>query len=113
MRIEGTGSLEEGAFEGDFRGIVDLIDMKAIYYDDTPDGTDLREEAIPPELAESARSAAARMLERVSEPENSVGGPVLVAAGSVSALSGLGSAAGQRGSTTTARKLALLEDAEG
>ena len=55
--------------EGDFRGIVDLIDMKAIYYDDTPDGTDLREEAIPPELAESARSAAARMLERVSEQD--------------------------------------------
>ena len=55
--------------EGDFRGIVDLIDMKAIYYDDTPDGTDLREEAIPPELVEAARSAAARMLERVSEQD--------------------------------------------
>jgi elongation factor G len=55
--------------EGDFRGIVDLIDMKAIYYDDTPDGTDLREEAIPPELVETARSAAARMLERVSEQD--------------------------------------------
>ncbi|MCX6100851.1 MAG: GTP-binding protein, partial [Candidatus Bipolaricaulota bacterium] len=55
--------------EGGFRGIVDLIDMKAIYYDDTPDGTDLREEAIPPELVETARSAAARMLERVSEQD--------------------------------------------
>ena len=55
--------------EGDFRGIVDLIDMKAIYYDDTSEGTDLREEDIPAELVEAARRAAAQMLERVSEQD--------------------------------------------
>jgi elongation factor G len=55
--------------EGDFRGIVDLIDMKAIYYDDSPDGTELREEPIPQEMLETARAAAAVMIERASEQD--------------------------------------------
>ncbi len=55
--------------EGDFRGIVDLIDMKAIYYDDSEDGAEIREEPIPSEMSEAAHAAAATMLERVSEQD--------------------------------------------
>jgi elongation factor G len=55
--------------EGDFRGIVDLIDMKAIYYDDAAAGAAVREEPIPEDLLPQARAAAALMLERVSEQD--------------------------------------------
>ena len=43
--------------EADFKGIVDLVDMKAVYYDDAPDGTVIREEAIPENILEKAREA--------------------------------------------------------
>lgn len=55
--------------EGDFRGIVDLIDMKAIYYDDAAAGAAVREEPIPEDLLSQARAAAALMIERVSEQD--------------------------------------------
>ena len=55
--------------EGDFRGIVDLIDMKAIYYDDAAAGAAVREEPIPEDLLPQARAAAVLMLERVSEQD--------------------------------------------
>ncbi|MEI6171676.1 MAG: elongation factor G, partial [bacterium] len=55
--------------EGDFRGIVDLIDMKAIYYDDAAAGAAVREEPVPEDLLPQARAAAAFMLERVSEQD--------------------------------------------
>lgn len=55
--------------EGDFRGIVDLIDMKAIYYDDAAAGAEIREEPVPEDLLPQARAAAALMLERVSEQD--------------------------------------------
>jgi elongation factor G len=55
--------------EGDFRGIVDLIDMKAIYYDAAESGASIREEPIPEDLLPQARAAAALMLERVSEQD--------------------------------------------
>ncbi len=55
--------------EGDFRGIVDLIDMKAIYYDDAAAGAAVREESIPEDLLPQARAAAALMFERVSEQD--------------------------------------------
>jgi elongation factor G len=55
--------------EGDFRGIVDLIDMKAIYYDDAAAGAAVREEPIPEDLLPQARAAAALMIERVSEQD--------------------------------------------
>ena len=55
--------------EGDFRGIVDLIDMKAIYYDDASAGAAVREEPVPEDLLPQARAAAALMLERVSEQD--------------------------------------------
>ena len=55
--------------EGDFRGIVDLIDMKAIYYDDAAAGAAVREEPVPEDMLPQARAAAALMLERVSEQD--------------------------------------------
>jgi elongation factor G len=55
--------------EGEFRGIVDLIDMKAIYYDDAAAGAAVREEPVPEDLLPQARAAAALMFERVSEQD--------------------------------------------
>jgi elongation factor G len=56
--------------ETDFKGIVDLVDMKAVYYDDTPDGSIVREEAIPEHLIEKAREAERVMIERISEEDD-------------------------------------------
>ena len=57
--------------EGDFRGVIDLVDMKAIYYDDMPGGgASIREEEIPSELLETAREAEALMIERISEQDD-------------------------------------------
>jgi elongation factor G len=57
--------------EGKYLGIIDLVDMKAIYYDETPgEGTTIREESIPDELMASARSAEARMIEMISEQDD-------------------------------------------
>jgi len=53
-----------------FRGLIDLVDMKAIYYDDTADGIELREEAIPDDYAVRAREAEAVMIERISEQDD-------------------------------------------
>ncbi len=55
--------------EDRFVGIIDLVDMKAVYYDDTKDGIAIREEDIPEELLEKARSAEAVMIERISEQD--------------------------------------------
>jgi len=55
--------------EDKFVGIIDLVDMKAVYYDDTKDGVAIREEDIPEELLETARAAEAVMIERISEQD--------------------------------------------
>jgi len=56
--------------EENFQGLVDLVDMKAVYYDDTPRGVEIREEAIPAELLEQAREAEGVMIERISEQDD-------------------------------------------
>ena len=56
--------------EDTFKGIIDLIDMKAVYYDDTGNGIAIREEDIPAELLEKAREAEAVMIERISEQDD-------------------------------------------
>ena len=56
--------------EDKFVGIIDLIDMKAVYFDDTPKGVNVREEDIPAELLEKAREAEAVMIERISEQDD-------------------------------------------
>ena len=56
--------------EADFVGVIDLVDMKAIYYDDAPQGATIREAPIPDELLEEARTAEALMIERASEQDD-------------------------------------------
>jgi len=56
--------------EAAFQGVIDLVDMKAIYYDDAPNGATLREEGIPEDLVDAARAAAAGMIERISEQDD-------------------------------------------
>ena len=51
--------------EGDFEGIVDLITMKAIYFDGE-NGEIMREEAIPAEMAAEAEGMREAMLEEIS-----------------------------------------------
>jgi len=56
--------------EDAFEGIIDLVDMKAVYYDDTDKGVAIREEEIPAALVEKAREAEAVMIERISEQDD-------------------------------------------
>jgi len=50
--------------EADFRGIVDLLKMKAeVYYND--DGTDVREEEIPADMLEQAKETRAKLLDEI------------------------------------------------
>ena len=57
--------------EGTFQGVVDLVHMRAVYYDDAPGvGATIRVEDIPAELLEAARAAEERMIERISEQDD-------------------------------------------
>jgi elongation factor G len=56
--------------EAGFKGVIDLVDMEAIYYDDTPKGIVLRREPIPQALAEEARHAEENLIERISEQDD-------------------------------------------
>jgi len=56
--------------EADFQGLIDLVDMKAVYYDDTPKGAVIREEEIPEKLLSKARQAKEEMIERISEQDD-------------------------------------------
>jgi len=56
--------------EADFQGLIDLADMKAVYYDDTPRGVMIREEPIPEDLLPQARAAEEIMIERISEQDD-------------------------------------------
>ena len=54
--------------EDTFRGIIDLIDMKAdIYYDDM--GNDVRVEEIPEDLKEQAQEYHDKLIEAVAETD--------------------------------------------
>jgi len=56
--------------EAGFRGVVDLVRMKAVFYDDAPTGATIRIEEIPAEVLGAARAAEARMIERISEQDD-------------------------------------------
>ncbi len=58
--------------EADFQGVIDLVDMKAIYYDDVPGGAVIREEEIPADMVDAAHAARALMIERASELDDSL-----------------------------------------
>ena len=57
--------------EADFRGIIDLVEMKAdIYYDDL--GKDMRVEEIPEDMLELANTYRSQMLEAVSDFDDEI-----------------------------------------
>jgi len=56
----------------EFEGVVDLIEMKAIFYDEAPVGARIREEAVPAELRERAEAAREFLVERVSEQDDAL-----------------------------------------
>jgi elongation factor G len=56
--------------EGSFQGVVDLVRMRAVYYDDAPQGATIRVEEIPADLVEAARAAEEVMIERISEQDD-------------------------------------------
>ncbi len=58
--------------EAEFAGIIDLVDMQAVYYDDSAEGqgVSMRIEPIPEEMKETARQAEMRMIERISEQDD-------------------------------------------
>ena len=57
--------------EGDFRGIIDLVSMKAeVYYNDN--GTDIREEEIPADMLPQAKEQRAKLLDTVIEEDESL-----------------------------------------
>ena len=53
--------------EDQFQGVVDLIKMKAIYWDDSTQGMRFEERDIPAELADEAKSWREKMLESAAE----------------------------------------------
>ncbi|HPM78648.1 MAG TPA: GTP-binding protein, partial [bacterium] len=53
--------------EGDFAGVIDLIGMKAIRWDDETLGARFREEPIPVDLLQEAEHWRVRMLETIAE----------------------------------------------
>lgn len=53
-----------------FRGIVDLIDMKAMYWDSESRGAEYRTEGIPPELSDDAVLMRAEMLDALSDVDD-------------------------------------------
>ena len=58
--------------EANFKGIVDLVDMKGIYYDDAPMGAVIREGEIPQEMLAQAQAARDLMVERISEQNDAL-----------------------------------------
>jgi len=53
--------------EDTFEGVIDLLTMKAIYYDDADKGVTYHEEDIPPEKMEKARKWRANLVEKCAE----------------------------------------------
>ncbi len=58
--------------EQEFRGLVDLLDMHAIFYEESAEGVQLREAPIPQELMDEARSAREQLVERASEQDDTL-----------------------------------------
>ncbi len=53
--------------EDNFKGVIDLVTMKAVTFDQTTQGTAMHESGIPPELAVEAEKARAALIEKVAE----------------------------------------------
>ena len=55
--------------EDKFEGVIDLLTMKAVYYDDENNGATYHEEDIPPEKMEKARKWRANLVEKSAEQD--------------------------------------------
>jgi len=71
-RLHGTAVLIQIPLgtEEDFRGVIDLVKMRAIIWDDASQGVLFREEAIPAELEKTAQMWRERMIEAAAEGNN-------------------------------------------
>ena len=58
--------------EEDFQGLVDLLDMKALYYQEGPQGMEVRLAEIPAGLTAEAAQARELLIERVAETDDSL-----------------------------------------
>jgi elongation factor G len=58
--------------EAGFEGIIDLTDMKAVYYPQTPEGVKIVEKPIPEQLVAKAVAAQEYLIERISEVDNAL-----------------------------------------
>lgn len=58
--------------EDDFAGVVDLISMSALLYDDVDLGVDFRETDIPPELRKEVEDRRIELLESVADVDESI-----------------------------------------
>ncbi len=58
--------------EADFRGVIDLLEMKAVYFEEKDGATLLREDEIPADLRDGARAARADLIERISEQDDAL-----------------------------------------
>ena len=56
--------------ESEFKGVVHLIKMKALYWDQDPQGTKYSEKEIPEDMVEEAKAARALLVEKVSEHDD-------------------------------------------
>ncbi len=58
--------------EEDFRGIIDLVTMQAIYYDEDSQGVHYHEEAIPADKLEKAKKWRANLVEKCAEQDDAL-----------------------------------------
>jgi elongation factor G len=58
--------------ENEFVGVVDLVKMKALFWDQDPLGVSFREDEIPSNLAPGARLARKRLLEKLAELDDRI-----------------------------------------
>jgi elongation factor G len=65
----GSGSIKDSPTP--FKGIIDLVEMKALYYENADQGKTFREEVIPDEQMSNARSWRERMFDQLTEKDES------------------------------------------
>lgn len=58
--------------EENFKGIIDLVHMKAVYYDETSFGQYFHEEDIPADLVETANTWRANLVEKCAEQDDAL-----------------------------------------
>lgn len=58
--------------ESDFKGVIHLVSMKALYWDQDPQGTKYSEKEIPSDLLDEAKKARAHLVEKVAEHDDTL-----------------------------------------